>query len=210
MDRLARPVTGPDLLSQFRSQETSPKPSLRRFEPRHMAFTHGPNRWQLGATSLRQGSGLDYSATTEDGRAILAAADPEPAGFAFLAQEIEPDDYRGRAVTFRAALRTTDVAGRVRLALRTPRHGPRPAPPDPWHDPENHFAPVTGTGDWTRHEVTAQVPPDAIGIIFGIYLHGRGQLELRHPALALHPPGQHNAASPRLTRTGGARLRPPR
>ena len=93
MDRLARPVAGPDLLSQFRSQETSRRPLRRRFEPRNMAFTDGLDRWQLGGTFLRQGTGFDYSATTEDGRAILAAAVPEPAGFAFLAQEIEPGDY---------------------------------------------------------------------------------------------------------------------
>ena len=77
MDRLARPVTGPDLLSQFRSQETSPRPSTRRFEPHNMAFTDGLDHWQLRGTFLRQGTGLDYSATTEDGRAILAAADPD-------------------------------------------------------------------------------------------------------------------------------------
>jgi hypothetical protein len=64
-----------------------------------------------------------------------------------------------------------------------PRQGRRPAPPDPWHDPENHFAPVTGTRDRTRHEVTAQVPPDAISIIFGVFLNGRGQIELRNPQL---------------------------
>src|SRR6202044_1319673 len=97
MDRLARPVTGPDLLSQFRSQQTSPRPLRRRFEPRNMVFTDSLDRWQLGGTFLCQGTGSDYSATTEDGRAILAAV-PEPNGFAFLAQGIEPDDYRGRTV----------------------------------------------------------------------------------------------------------------
>src|SRR5450631_4130709 len=94
--------------------------------------------------------------------AILTAAVPGPAGFAVLGQEIEPDDYRGRAVTFRGDLRTTDVADRAGLVLRIPRQGRRPAPPDPWHDPENRFAPVTGTRDWTRREVTAQIPADAI------------------------------------------------
>jgi hypothetical protein len=74
--------------------------------------------------------------------------------------------------------------------LRIPRHGRRPAPPDPWHDPENHFAPVTGTRDWTRHEFTAQVPADAISIIFGVFLNGRGQIELRNPQLDPHPANQ--------------------
>ena len=154
MDRLARPVTGPDLLSQFRSQETSPNADLalgyggplrRRFEPRNMAFTDGLDHWQLGGTFLRQGTGFDYSGTTEDGRAILAAAGPEPAGFAFLAQEIDADDYRGRTVTFRGELRTAKADGRAGLVLRVTSPGqstpPQAASPDPREDPANTSPP---------------------------------------------------------------------
>jgi RNA polymerase sigma-70 factor (ECF subfamily) len=194
MGRLARPVTGPDLLSQFRSQETPPRPLRRRFEPRNMAFTDGLDRWQLGGTFLRQGTGFDYSATTEDGRAILAAAGPEPAGFAFLAQEIEPDDYRARAVTFRGELRTAKADGRAGLVLRVASPGqstpPQEASPDPREDPANHIASATGTGAWTQYEVTAQIPADANLIEFGVLLNGGGQLEFRHPELAPHPPDQ--------------------
>jgi RNA polymerase sigma-70 factor, ECF subfamily len=194
MDRLARPVTGPDLLSQFRSQQTSPRPLRRRFEPRNMAFTDGLDHWQLGGTFLRQGTGSDYSCATEDGRAILAAAVPEPAGFAFLAQDIEPDDYRGRTVTFRGELRTAQADGRAGLVLRVSSPGrstpPRAASPDPREDPANHIASATGTGAWTQYQVTAQIPADASLITFGVFLNGGGQLEFRHPALAPHPPGQ--------------------
>jgi len=191
MDRLARPVTGPAPLSQFRSQQTSPRPLSRRFEPRNMAFTEGLDHWQLGGTFLRQGTGLDYSASTEDGWVILAAAVPEPAGFAFLAQEIEPDDYRGRTVTFRGELRTDRADGRAGLVLRVTSPGqstpPQAASPDPREDPANHIASATGTGAWTQHEVTAQIPADATLITFGVFLNGGGQLELRHPELAPHP-----------------------
>ncbi len=194
MDRLAQPVTGPDLLSQFRREETSPRPLPRRFEPRNMAFTDGLDHWQLGGTFLRQDTGLDYSARTEDGRAVLAAARPEPAGFAFLAQEIEPDDYRGRAVTFRAELRTAEADGRAGLVLRVSRPGrsapPRAASPDLREDPASHVASATGTGGWTHYAVTAQIPADASLITFGVFLNGGGQLEIRQPELAPHPPGQ--------------------
>jgi hypothetical protein len=194
MDRLARPVTGPDLLSQFRSQETPPRSLSRRFEPRNMAFTDGLDRWKLRGTFLRLGTGFDYSATTEDGRAILAAAVPEPAGSAFLAQDIDADDYRGRTVTFRGELRTAQADGRAGLGLRASSPGrstpPRAASPDPQDDPANHIASATGTGEWTQYEVTAQIPSDASLIRFGVFLNGSGQVELRHPALALHPPGQ--------------------
>jgi RNA polymerase sigma-70 factor (ECF subfamily) len=195
MDRLARPVTGPDLLSQFRSQQTPPRSLTRGFEPRNMAFTDGLDRWELRGTFLRQGTGFDYSATAEDGRAILAAAGPEPAGSAFLAQDIDADDYRGRTVTFRGELRTTATAdGRAGLALRAPSPGrstpPRAASPDPWEDPANHFAFATVTGAWTQYEVTAQIPADANLIRFGVFLNGGGQVEFRHPALAPHALGQ--------------------
>jgi hypothetical protein len=190
MDRLARRVTGPDLLSQFRSQETPPRPLGRRFEPRNMAFTDGLDRWQLGGTFLRQGTGLDYSATTKDGRAILAAAVPEPAGFAFLSQEIEPDDYRGRTVTFRGELRPAKADSRAGLVLRvtSPGHARplQPARPDPREDPVNHIASATGTGAWTQYEVTAQIPPDANLITIGVFLNGRGHIELRNPQLESH------------------------
>jgi RNA polymerase sigma-70 factor (ECF subfamily) len=194
MDRLARPVTGPDLLSQFRSQETPSRPLSRRFEPRNMAFADGLDRWELGGTFLRQGTGLDYSATTRDGRATLAAAVPEPAGFAFLSQEIEPDDYRGRTVTFRGELRTATADGRAGLALRAASPGrstpPGAASPDPWEDPANHIAFATGTSAWAQYEVAAQIPADANTIRFGVFLNGSGQVELRHPELTPHPPGQ--------------------
>ena len=166
----------------------------RRFEPRNMAFADGLDHWQLRGTFLRQGTGFDYSATTEDGRAILAAAGPEPAGFAFLAQEIEPDDYRGRTVTFGGELRTAQADGRAGLVLRvtSPGHARplQPASPDPRDDPVNHIASATGTGAWSQYEVTAQIPADATLVTFGVFLTGRGQLELRYPELAPHRPGQ--------------------
>jgi hypothetical protein len=109
---------------------------------------------------------------------------------AFLSQEIEPDDYRGRTVTFRGELRTTATAdGRAGLALRVTTNRPMPRRP-PEQDPANHFAIAAGTGAWTQYEVTAQIPADASLIRFGVFLDGGGQVELRHPALALHPTGQ--------------------
>jgi RNA polymerase sigma factor (sigma-70 family) len=192
MDRLARPVTGPDLLGQFRSEETPPRSLSRRFEPRNMTFTDGLDRWQLRGTFLCQGTGFDYYATVEDGRAILAAAVPEPVGSAFLAQEIDADDYLGRTVTFSGELRTDPGNGRAGLALRaaSPGRSTRPQVPsrDPREDPGNRIASATGTGAWTTYEVTAQIPADANLIRFGVFLDGGGQVELRHPELAPHPP----------------------
>ncbi len=169
MDRLARPVTGPDLLSRFRSRETPSRPLRRRFEPRNLAFADGLDRWQLGGTFLRLGTGLDYSATASGGRAILAAAVPEPAGFAFLSQEIEPDDYRSRTVTFRAELRTARADGRAGLALRAagragPRHRGRPARiPGKTRPTTSPSPPQPASGLSTRSPPRSRRTPDGSG-----------------------------------------------
>jgi RNA polymerase sigma-70 factor (ECF subfamily) len=195
LDRLAKPVTGPGLVSPSGRRQQPPPgpPEYTRFEPRNMAFADGLHWWQLGGTFLSQPNGShdqDYSCTAEDGRVILSAAGPEPAGFAFLSQEMNADDYRGAAVAFRGDLRAIDVTGQAGLLLRVvgeKRPGQRPAVPDPWDDPANHFAFVTAAGEWARHEITAQIPPGADRIIFGVFLNGGGQIELRSPRLDLHP-----------------------
>jgi RNA polymerase sigma-70 factor (ECF subfamily) len=182
MDRLAEAVTGPDLLSPFRGrirEGVDPGPC---FEPRNLAFTDGLRGWRLVGPHQGEYAGPDYSCTTEGGRVILTAAVPEPAAFAFLRQEIFAEDYHDRTVTFRGDLRTTDVTGRAGLVLRVTSNRPAPRQPAD-QDPANHFAFVTGTGDWTRHEVTAQVPPDANYIFFGVFLDGGGQIELRDAEL---------------------------
>ena len=159
-----------------------------------MAFTDGLDHWQLGGTFLRQGTGFhDYSATAEDGRAILAAAVPEPAGFAFLAQEIEPDDYRGRAVTFRGELRTARRTAAPGWRSASPAQAAR-APGQPAQIPgktrPTTSPPPPEPATWTQYEVTAQIPADASLIRFGVFLNGGGQVELRHPQLDPYPANQ--------------------
>jgi len=191
MDRLAKPAAGPSPLGPFGDgvRETPGPPQRQRFEPRNLEFADGLRRWQLGGTFLRQGAGFDYSCAVEDGRVTLAATVAEPAGFAFLNQAIFADDYRGATVTFRADLRAAGAVVRAGLALRVTTEGRNTAQgrntagTDPWHDPANHFADITTADDWTRHEVTAEIPPDADLIGFGVYLNGPGQVEFRSPRL---------------------------
>jgi bifunctional DNase/RNase len=190
MDRLAEPVTGPDPLGPFRSRQQAPPgpPEHTRFEPRNLAFTDGLRRWHLPAPGRvpRPGLFLHHRRRAGDldrGRARTRRI-----------RRPRPGDRTRRLPRPRRHLPRRPAHHRRRRPRRTgaphPRQGRRPAPPDPWHDPENHFAPVTGTRDWTRHEVTAQVPADAISIISGFFLNGRGQIELRNPQLDPHPANQ--------------------
>ena len=188
MDRLAVPVPGEDILAPFLSPGRPGQ--SRRFEPRNMAFTEGLDYWELAGSFSDDGqpAGPDYSCTAANQSAVLAATVPEPAGSAVLIQAIAAEDYRGRAVTFRGQLRAVGLAGPadLHLAVSGPRSESTATRPLLGHG-SSLTAP--GSSDWTWHEVTVPVPGAAIVIRFGIWMAGRGRVELRGAELTLAPPG---------------------
>jgi RNA polymerase sigma factor (sigma-70 family) len=190
MDRLAVPAGtsqgGPIPEQTARDLANSRRP---RYEPRNLDFAAGLDHWVLGGSfteNALQSHWQDYDAAADHGTAVLSAAVPQPEGFAWLAQEIFADDYRGTTVTFRGQFRTPDATGRAGLFLRImkPRdlHGPFTAQAA-LADPANHIVTLEGPGDWTTHEVTAPIPADANTVAFGLFLAGLGRIELRDPEL---------------------------
>jgi hypothetical protein len=128
----------------------------------------------------------DYSAAADHGTAMLSSAVPQPDGFAWLAQEIFADDYRGTTVTFRGQFRTPDTTGRAGLFVRVmqPHDVRGPFTTEvALADSANHVVTLEGPGDWTTHQVTAPIPDDTNIIAFGVFLAGPGQIELRDPEL---------------------------
>ena len=117
---------------------------------------------------------------------MLSSAVPQPEGFAWLAQEIFADDYRGTAVTFRGQFRTPDTTGLAGLFLRVMKpqdvRGPFTAEAA-LADPANHIVTLESHADWTTHEVTAPIPDDTNTIAFGVFLAGPGRIELRDTRL---------------------------
>jgi RNA polymerase sigma factor CnrH len=190
MDRLAVPAgtsqDGPVPEQTARDLGTGPRP---RFEPCNLAFAAGLEHWALGgsfAENILQSHWQDYRASADHGSAVLASAVPQPAGFAWLAQEIFADDYRGTTVTFHGQFRTRDTTGRAGLFLRVMKppaaHGPFTAQ-TALADPGNHVITIANRAGWTRYEVTAPIPDDTGTIAFGVFLTGPGRIELRDPGL---------------------------
>jgi hypothetical protein len=202
MDRLATPVAGDDLLTPFldlvpRAGRAGPGGGLPgwpiaalpgqrpRYEPRNLEFADGLNRWDLdcgfhGETGPT--AAADYSATVEEGSAVLSAAVARPAGSAVLVQAIFADDYRGALMTFSGEIRTVSLTGQTGLRLEIFRQWWRIGQPR-----EDHGTTTISGGprrQWKRHEVTVLIPDDADMIRFGIGLTGPGQVELRNPGLA--------------------------
>ena len=190
MDRLAVPAgvgqDGPMPEQTARDLRIDLRP---RYEPRNLDFAAGPDHWMLGGSFTEnavQSHWQDYSAAAGHGTAVLSAAVPQPEGFAWLAQEIYAEDYRGTAVTFRGQFRTVEGTGPAGLFLRVmkPRdpHGPFTMQAA-LADPANHIITLEGSGDWTTREVTAPIPDDASTVAFGLFLAGPGRIELRAPEL---------------------------
>ena len=169
-----------------------------RYEPRNLTFADGLHGWLLGGSFTQHASHAhwqDYSCAADDRIAMLSSTVPQPAGFAFLGQEMFADDYRGDLVTFRGEFRTRGTAGTgaagtstaaglflrvvggqdVRLPL-TERAAV--------NDPANNIVMISGDRDWTGQQVTARVPDDANTIIFGVFLAGPGRVEVRDADLA--------------------------
>jgi hypothetical protein len=202
MDRLAVPVHGEDVLAPFLLPGAGRPPGrpgqARRFEPRNMAFTDGLDRWELAGSFLAAGRPhwQDYSSAAANRSAVLMSAVPEPSGSAVLVQEIFAEDYRGRTVTFRGQLRTTGLAGQAGLHLAAGRAVDPPGAllrdrggssvTGPGSSVTGRGSSVTGpgSGDWAWHEVTMPVPQQAGVIRFGIWMAGRGSVELRDPELS--------------------------
>lgn len=190
MDRMAAPATagqaGPMPEQTARELSIDLRP---RYEPRNLTFADGLDHWVLGGSfteNAAQSRWQDYSAAADHGTAVLSATVPQPEGFAWLAQEIFADDYRGAEVTFRGQLRIPEGTGPAGLFLRVTKvrdlHGPFTAQAA-LADPANHIVTLESPGDWTTHEVTAPIPDDANAVAFGLFLAGPGQIELRDPEL---------------------------
>jgi RNA polymerase sigma-70 factor, ECF subfamily len=201
MDRLAVPAgsTRPGPLPATTAAVLQPGPRPR-YEPRNMSFADGLAGWRLGGSFAEHASEShwhDYTCAVDQGVAALSATTERPEGFAFLGQEMFADDYLGATVVFRGELRVADLAGdggprRAGVFLRINRdrdtgigrgvRGPlteRAA----LADPSNHIVLAAGRPDWEWLEETEPIPDDCTTVMFGVFLAGPGQVELRNAAL---------------------------
>jgi RNA polymerase sigma-70 factor (ECF subfamily) len=186
LDRLARPAGSGD-------DDPVPRHTLRDLQagvgresaPGNLGFGDGLEHWRLGGSFTEnavRSHWQDYDATVRDGTAVLAATGPEPAGFAWLAQEVSAASFGGHAVTFRGQFRAQDGTGRAGLFVRVMRaqdeRGPFTAAAAR-ADPRNHVVTIESQAGWEARAVTVPVPDQTGTIAFGVFLAGPGRIELR-------------------------------
>jgi RNA polymerase sigma factor (sigma-70 family) len=190
MDRLAVPPGSAPLPDPEPAPRRPPRRPRPRYQPRNMTFSEGLEGWLFGGSFTEHTSEShwqDYTCVVEHGTAVVRSAVPEPAGFAFLGQEVFADDFRGSTVVFRGEFRVqADTPGRAGLFLRVNEGHSITGPMTErsvFADPDNNITPIPDASDWTWHDITAQVPDDSDAIVLGIFLAAGGQIELRHPEL---------------------------
>ena len=173
----------------------------------------------------------DYSVAAADGTATLSAAVPQPYGDVRAYQMWIAGEYRGATVTLAAEVSAQDVAGHAELSLFTITHTEArsrarpvfPAPPGRQptavrRDRRDSGKTITGSSDWTRYQITAQVPGRGMALRPGRLAvagppardlpqaHGlaRGQPQAHRPAAGIigqddqDAPGRGCAVRPRV------------
>ena len=105
-------------------------------------------------------------------------------------------EYRGATVTLAVEITAQGVAGHAELSLFTITHTedrsrgravflapPGRQPTAVRRDRRDSGRTITGSSDWTRYQITAQVPADADTMGFELTLTGPGQVRFRHVEL---------------------------
>jgi hypothetical protein len=102
-----------------------------------------------------------------------------PDGFGTLMQVCKAGSFRGQRIRFSAQVRTEDVADWSGLWFRVDGE-----------ERQGSLAfdnmsrrPLKGTNAWTLHSVVLDVAEEAIGLAYGVLLHGRGRVWIAQAGL---------------------------
>jgi hypothetical protein len=131
-------------------------------------------RWRLGGTSAADyTSGLD-TRNTYNGLATvyLRSKVSQISGFGTLLQDVRADQYQGKRVRFRAAVKTDYLARWAGLWMRVDKTPQQP----PLAFDNMYNRPITKNCDWQTYDVVLDVPRGAQSIFFGVLLAGSGEL----------------------------------
>jgi hypothetical protein len=132
-----------------------------------------PNGWfKAGSNSQDYLVGLDYiNSQSGKSSAYIESKNTNPQGFCTLMQEINADNYRGDRLEFSAYVKSQFVSGWAGLWMRVEGADDIPLGFD-----NMEKRPVIGSSDWIKYHIVLDVPYNAIKIIFGISLHGKGKV----------------------------------
>jgi len=132
-----------------------------------------PKGWfKTGTNTQEYFVGIDHS-NSQSGKAsaFIKSEAPNTSGFCSLMQEINASDYRGDRLEYSAYLKSQFVSGWAGLWMRVEGGDDIPLSFD-----NMEGRPVIGTSDWIKYHIVLDVPYNAVKIVFGVSLHGKGEV----------------------------------
>lgn len=164
-------------------------------------MTDRADEYVAAVEPMRRPGGLGWAAAT------LRSVAGDPVGNGALAQSVRADRYRGERVRLTGWLRTAmaEYVGQAGLWVRV--DGARDVLVADFMSDRA----IVGTREWTAYSVVLDVPPDAVGITFGVALAGAGQLwldDLTFDVVGRDVPTTNRMARESYGRYGGPIARP--
>jgi hypothetical protein len=133
---------------------------------------HESHHYSVGTDVARRAGGQGFAGAT------IKSNVAEPLGAAVMTQSIRADAYRGKRIQLSGFLRSANSVGTSGYFwMRVDGAGTTQT------SDFMERRPIVGTADWAKYELVLDVPESAIGISFGLYLTGAGQVWLDDVAL---------------------------
>lgn len=104
--------------------------------------------------------------------ATIKSIDKSIKGFGTLMQQCYPDKYLGKRIKMSGYIKTENVTGWSGFWLRVDQTGSR----QPLSFDNMSDRPIKGTTNWTKYEITLDVPNTASLIAYGALIDGTGQI----------------------------------
>jgi hypothetical protein len=104
--------------------------------------------------------------------ATIKSIDKSIEGFGTLMQQCYPDKYLGKRIKMSGYIKTENVIGWSGFWLRVDQTGSR----QPLSFDNMSDRPIKGTTNWTKYEITLDVPNTASLIAYGALIDGTGQI----------------------------------
>lgn len=104
--------------------------------------------------------------------ASIKSIDKTIDGFGTLMQQCNPNKYLGKRIKMTDFVKTENVSGWAGFWLRVDQAGSR----QPLSFDNMGDRPIKGTTDWTKYEITLDVPNTASLIAYGALIDGTGQI----------------------------------
>jgi erythromycin esterase len=102
--------------------------------------------------------------------AYIKSSSEMPTGFGNLTQGFAAEKLRGKRVRMSAAVRSENIEGRAALWMRVDGAEATGLAFDNMTE-----RPIQGTNDWKEYDIVLDLPEDALEIVFGLLVSGKGQ-----------------------------------